>query len=65
MRLEDFVLGAKWQELPFDIKVALAHIWLGEQEADKSSARLLWTTENVSRAAANGGAPPADTDVQS
>jgi hypothetical protein len=44
MRLEEFVLGARWQELPFDIKVALAHIWLREQEADKLSARLLWTT---------------------
>ena len=46
-RLEEFVLSERWQELPFDIKVALAHIWLREQEADKLSARLLWTTENV------------------
>ena len=68
VRLEDFVLGATWQQLPFDIKVALAHIWLREQETDKLSARLLWTTEDVSRAgaSANGGAPIANhTDAQS
>jgi hypothetical protein len=32
VKLEDFVLGDAWQNLPFEIQVALAHIWLGEQE---------------------------------
>jgi hypothetical protein len=35
IRLEDFVLGPVWQELPFDIKVGVAHIWVGEQQASQ------------------------------
>ena len=46
VRLEDFVLGAAWQALPFEIQVGVAHIWLSEQEAAQS-ARLLWTTATV------------------
>ena len=46
VRLEDFVLGAAWRALFFDIQVGLAHIWLSEQEAG-CPARLLWTTATV------------------
>ena len=34
IRLEEFVLGPVWQELPFDIKVGVAHIWVGEQPSE-------------------------------
>ena len=50
MRLEEFVLGATWQALPFDIQVAMAHIWLREQNLDQVAARLLYTTTNVTQA---------------
>ena len=47
VRLEDFVRSAAWQVLPFDIRVALARIWLREQAAHLVSARMLWTTATI------------------
>ena len=57
-KLEDFVLGAAWQALPFDIQVALAHIWLAEQEASQVSERLLWTTASVGKCSGTFGGDP-------
>jgi hypothetical protein len=52
MRLEDFVLTAAWEALPYSIQVAISHIWLSEQQSDGiSGARLLWTTTKVAEAA--------------
>ena len=49
VRLEDFVLGAAWQALPYEIQVGVARIWLSEQKAGQVSNRLLWTTATVAK----------------
>jgi hypothetical protein len=59
MRLEEFVLGATRQALPFDIRVGVAHIWLREQNLDQVAARLLCTTTKVAEAAGQPSGQPS------
>lgn len=50
VRLEDY-LGDAWRGLPFDIQVAVARLWLLEQEPSPASGRLSWTTAMIAEGA--------------
>jgi hypothetical protein len=58
IRLEDFLMSPAWQSLPFDIKVAFAHLWMAERRSpEASTSQSLWTTAKVAAKTAEIQAP--------
>ena len=51
VRLEDYVLGDAWRGLPVDIQVAVARLWILEQELSPASGRLSWMTAMIAEGA--------------